>query len=245
MGILVAQCLALVLLAGVSVCQALLGLNHHVLLAAIVFVLAAFLIFWPFRGSSADRAISAIIGVCSLALAVASLGDTKFDPVIGNGAGTPDRDAVSGMIPRVQVGSILPYGHWASAFVVLLIMLTVVCFARQMARQERSHLVRALSHSITSGVAAASLPGWAFLPRVIEQFQQLRATGVREAALVVVMCIAVAVVLILIVSSALWWIEPDPDEQIVAPWIGFGLVAVLFAGIIVYGVGLAVVLIGW
>ena len=51
-----------------------------------------------------------------------------------------------------------------SAAALLLVVLVVFSFGRQMAREKREHLIRALSHAVTSGVAALAVAGWCFLP---------------------------------------------------------------------------------
>ena len=52
----------------------------------------------------------------------------------------------------------------ALAMGLLLVVLVVFSFGRQMAREKREHLIRALSHAVTSGVAALAVAGWCFLP---------------------------------------------------------------------------------
>lgn len=46
----------------------------------------------------------------------------------------------------------------------LLIVLIIVSFGRQMARENRTHLIRSLSHSVVEGVAMIASAGWCFLP---------------------------------------------------------------------------------
>ena len=137
-----------------------------------------------------------------------------------------------------------PYARWASMFVVLLVALTVLGFARQMFRERASHLVRALSHSLTSGVAAASLAGWSFLPRLVDQLRSNPVHGARLAGVLAVLVVAVVLIVAMCSGSLLWWRQADPDERIRAPWIGFALLPVLLSGLVVYGAGLGVLLVG-
>ena len=197
-------------------------------------VLVVFLIYWPFRGGMADRLISGVVGVLSIAFAVMALDGVGFYP--GSTAAGSGRSGIDAAV-------IFPYAHWASAFVTLLVILTVVGFARQMAREERSHLVRALSHSLTSGVASVSMAGWLFLPGLFDELAHTTAQGPRFAGVLVILGAAVVLILALASESLLWWGQSDPDERVRAPWVGFALLSVLFSGLVVYGAGLGVRLI--
>ena len=171
--------------------------------------------------------------VRSLVFAVTALGDLTFYPKL-----THQQIEWGG----IQV-AVFPYARWASAFVVLLVLLTIVGFARQMAREHRSHLVRALSHSLTSGVAAASMAGWTFLPRLFGQLHGDAGSQLNVIGMVAVLACAVILMIALGVGSLLWWLQSDPDERIQAPWVGFALMPVLISGLLVYGAGLGVLLV--
>ena len=192
---------------------------------ALLVVLAAFLVHWPFRGSLIDRVISAVFGVLSIAFAVMALGDGSFSAQL----------AVMRVIESGVEPGAVAYATWASVYVVLLVVLTVLGFARQMFRRQVTHLVRSLSHSLTSSVAAVSLPGWMFLPELLAQLSETSAGGSRFIGMVVVLSIAVVLVVALSACALLWWAQSDPDERVHAPWIGFALLPVLLSGLIVFG----------
>ena len=99
--------------------------------------LAAFVVFWPFRGSMLDRIVTLVFGAISLIFVIVPF---------PTGEVPPDQTAAD--------GSVLPWYSWALAMGLLLVVLVVFSFGRQMAREKREHLIRALSHAVTSGVAA-------------------------------------------------------------------------------------------
>ena len=109
--------------------------------------LAAFVVFWPFRGSILDRIVTLVFGAISLIFVIVPF---------PTGEVPPDQTAAD--------GSVLPWYSWALAMGLLLVVLVVFSFGRQMAREKREHLIRALSHAVTSGVAALAVAGWCFLP---------------------------------------------------------------------------------
>ena len=109
--------------------------------------LAAFVVFWPFRGSMLDRIVTLVFGAISLIFVIVPFPTGKVPP---------DQTAAD--------GSVLPWYSWALAMGLLLVVLVVFSFGRQMAREKREHLIRALSHAVTSGVAALAVAGWCFLP---------------------------------------------------------------------------------
>ena len=51
---------------------------------------------------------------------------------------------------------------WIAGVGGLLILLIVVSFGRQMARENRTHLIRSLSHNVVEGVAMIGSAGWCF-----------------------------------------------------------------------------------
>ena len=109
--------------------------------------LAAFVVFWPFRGSILDRIVTLVFGAISLIFVIVPFPTSEVPP---------DQTAAD--------GSVLPWYSWALAMGLLLVVLVVFSFGRQMAREKREHLIRALSHAVTSGVAALAVAGWCFLP---------------------------------------------------------------------------------
>ena len=83
-----------------------------------------------------------------------------------------------------------------------------------MARENRTHLIRSLSHSVVEGVAMIASAGWCFLPTV------LKAIG--TVAFVVVLLVIVA----LTVCSYFWHRDADPEPDCAFdPWIGLATAA--------------------
>lgn len=203
-------------------------LEHDVWMVALAefVVLVAFLVCWPFRGKMIDRLISLVVGVISMAIALLALHNVpKRSRYVAIGMNNVDT-------------AVHPYAFWAVGFVVLLVALTVFGFGRQMVRERRSHLVRALSHSLSSGVAAASVAGWAFLPEVLTHMESGNRGGETTVELTTSLLFAIVLVLLLSSLSYLWWKEPDPDSTVPLPWVGFALLPTMFSGMVVYGVGL-------
>lgn len=224
----IVQLVTYIVLVAASVVAVGVDFGTHMVAVLGCVIIVAFLMFWPLRGTLIDRVMSLIAGVLALLLAVTPLGDMTFYPRL-----SPKTIHAGG-----TVVDIFPYARWASAFVILLVAITIVGFARQMARADRSHLVRSLSHSLVSAVACASVAGWTFLPRAFDHVHFSLQT-----LTVVVIVVAVFFASVLAVDSWLWWKDSDPDPQIRAPWIGFALLPVMLSGLVAYGCGLALTII--
>ncbi|KAB8288685.1 hypothetical protein DSM100688_0687 [Bifidobacterium ramosum] len=121
----------------------------------------------------------------------------------------------------------------------LLVALIIVSFVRQMARAERSHLIRGLSHSVLEGVALIVAPGWLFLPDLM--------TAPDMGADNMVVIVAVIVVALLFIGLAIasnWWMaEADPDEHARAPWAGIVVLPTLLTGALIPAATVVVALI--
>ena len=122
-------------------------------------------------------------------------------------------------------GSVLPWYSWALAMGLLLVVLVVFSFGRQMAREKREHLIRALSHAVTSGVAALAVAGWCFLPDLGAMLAKGTVAGTVALIILIVLGLALAV------ASTLWVRDADPDPDIRYPWIGTGLMPVMLMGV--------------
>lgn len=170
--------------------------------------LAAFVVFWPFRGSMLDRIVTLVFGAISLIFVIVPFPTGKVPP---------DQTAAD--------GSVLPWYSWALAMGLLLVVLVVFSFGRQMAREKREHLIRALSHAVTSGVAALAVAGWCFLPDLGAMLAKGTVAGT------VVLIILIVLGLALAVASTLWVRDADPDPDIRYPWIGTGLMPVMLMGV--------------
>ena len=82
--------------------------------------LAAFVVFWPFRGSILDRIVTLVFGAISLIFVIVPFPTSEVPP---------DQTAAD--------GSVLPWYSWALAMGLLLVVLVVFSFGRQMAREKR------------------------------------------------------------------------------------------------------------
>ncbi|MBT1181725.1 hypothetical protein JS531_07100 [Bifidobacterium sp. CP2] len=182
-------------------------------------ILITFHVCWPFRATLIDRAIGLIAGALSLAAATVQ--------VYGVYAHVPDDAADDGLLAGTY-----PLARWAAAVAGLLVVLTIVSFARQMLREERSHLIRALSHCMTGGAASISLAGWFFIPYVTAGV----GTGFAPAFGIVAAMVVFAVVLA--VSSSWWLRELDAAPDARAPWLGVAMLPVMFFGLVVFAAAL-------
>ena len=169
-------------------------------------------VFSPFRDGVAGHVIAAIAGLLSAICATTvMLGNVIFPAGLDGGKSFSMEEA------------------WIAGVGGLLIVLIIVSFGRQMARENRTHLIRSLSHSVVEGVAMIASAGWCFLPTV------LKAIG--TAAFVVVLLVIVA----LAVCSYFWHRDADPEPTARDPWIGIAMLPVMIAGAVVGIAALAVV----
>ncbi|NEG55297.1 hypothetical protein [Bifidobacterium platyrrhinorum] len=198
-----------------------------VALVLMVVVLAVFHWFWPFRASAVDRVIGLVVGLLSI-VCVAS-------PSVGGIIMPLDR----GIEDSALKLDTYPEARWAAAVAGLLVVLTIVSFGRQMLREERSHLIRALSHCVTGGAASISLAGWYFIPYVVSG--AFTASSAMFAGTVVVM---VLFALVLAVASVWWLRELDPDPVQPAPWIGVAMLPFMFYGLVVFAAALLLQILG-
>ena len=130
-------------------------------------MIALLVVFSPFRDGTAGHVIAVIAGLLSVVCATTmTLGRAIFAA-----------DATGGKDFSMEDG-------WIAGVGGLLILLIVISFGRQMARENRTHLIRSLSHSVVEGVAMIASAGWCFLPTV------LKAIG--TVAFVVVLLVIVA-----------------------------------------------------
>ena len=104
--------------------------------AASVAMIALLAVFNPFRDGVVGHVISVVAGLLSVVCATTvMLGRAIFPAGLGN------EDTF-----WMQEG-------WIAGVGGLLILLIVVSFGRQMARENRTHLIRSLSHNVVEGVA--------------------------------------------------------------------------------------------
>ena len=175
-------------------------------------MIALLVVFSPFRDGTAGHVIAVIAGLLSVVCATTmTLGRAIFAA-----------DATGGKDFSMEDG-------WIAGVGGLLILLIVISFGRQMARENRTHLIRSLTHSVVEGVAMIASAGWCFLPTV------LKAIG--TVAFVVVLLVIVA----LAVCSYFWHRDADPEADARSPWIGFALLPVMLTGLAVGLAALAIV----
>lgn len=180
-------------------------------------MIALLVVFSPFRDGTAGHAIAVIAGLLSVVCATTmTLGRAIFAA-----------DATGGKDFSMEDG-------WIAGVGGLLILLIVISFGRQMARENRTHLIRSLSHSVVEGVAMIASAGWCFLPTVLKA---LGTGAVGTVAFVVVMLVIVA----LAVCSYSWHRDADPEPTARDPWIGIALLPAMIAGAVVGIAALAVV----
>lgn len=172
----------------------------------------AFHAMWPFRGIPGlgwfSRLFSALLGVVSVGAGWHVL-------VVG------DR------FVTYRSASVL----WGCLFGILLTVLVIVGFGRQMLRRDRSHLIVTLSRCIISGVCSVSAGGWCFLPMLLLEADRAAARSL-EWQYALVAAVVVALVACIGAIGVLW----RGDAELVAPrsWIGLALMPVMLAGLPVY-----------
>lgn len=193
------------------VCGATLGTAIRV--AAVAVVALVFLVLWPFRGGVADRVLGAAAGLTSLLVAAAAVVSS----------GTPKSNDLSSLMITRGWSAV---AVWSVAVAVLMVATVVVSFGRQMIRVSRAHLVRSLSHSITSAVALIGAAGWLFLPDLMPL-----GTGDRKTFLLILLVVVLVVASVL---SCVWWADADPDPTARLPWVGVALLPVLITGYVIY-----------
>ena len=159
--------------------------------------LAAFVVFWPFRGSMLDRIVTLVFGAISLIFVIVPF---------PTGEVPPDQTAAD--------GSVLPWYSWALAMGLLLVVLVVFSFGRQMAREKR---------------------GWCFLPDLGAMLAKGTVAGTVALIILIVLGLALAV------ASTLWVRDADPDPDIRYPWIGTGLMPVMLMGVTIAATALVLV----
>ena len=206
-SMLLAQVTAYVLLVAATVIPTP-GATPIIPMIVVALVLAAFIASWPFRGTMLDRVTTVVFGVISLVFVVVPF---------PSGGIAPQHIAVDGKIPG--------WYSWALVVGLLLVVLVVFSFGRQMARENRSHLIRSLSHAVTSGVASIAVAGWCFLPDLGAMLAKGTVAGTVALIILIVLGLALAV------ASTLWVRDADPDPDIRYPWIGTGLMPVMLMGV--------------
>lgn len=174
-------------------------------------LVVAFHWFWPFEGLPGlgwfSRLVSLAIGLCSVGFGWRVL-------------------TVADRYVTLRSASVL----WACLFGILMTVLVVVGFGRQMLRRDRSHLIVTLSRCIVSGVCSAAAGGWCFLPLLLLEGEAVHHGLAWQYAAV---CALVLVLVLAVGGIGVLW---RGDDDLTAPhrWMGLGLMPVMVAGIPVF-----------
>lgn len=190
-------------------------------------IMLTFIALWPLHGNVIDRAIALCAGIASTWFATGVLKGWLPKSVI------IDNETVS---MSKFIAAIHPYERWAVSFALILAAATFVTFLRQMLRENRTNLVRNLSHTLTASIACAALPGWLFLPSIISFMPSLR--NLNGGILVIVLCIFM---LIALSGLSYLWVRNNYEEYetgIVSHDIAISILPIMFSGMLVYLAGL-------
>lgn len=186
---------------------------------ASVVMIALLAVFNPFRDGAVGHVISVVAGLLSVVCATTVMLGRAIFP---DGLGKEDTF-------WMQEG-------WIAGVGGLLILLIVVSFGRQMARENRTHLIRSLSHNVVEGVAMIGSAGWCFLSTLLPIRSGENAASA-EFAVSPAWTVSVIVSLLLIIAldaCSYWWNRnADPDPQSKNPWIGIALLPVMISGIVI------------
>lgn len=186
-------------------------------------------VFSPFRDGVAGHVIAAIAGLLSAICATTvMLGNVIFPAGLDGGKSFSMEEA------------------WIAGVGGLLIVLIIVSFGRQMARENRTHLIRSLSHSVVEGVAMIASAGWCFLPVLLPTTHSRAAATVDMFSNVTTTWVVAAIVTVLVavaltVCSYFWHRDAAPEPDARSPWIGLALLPVMLTGLAVGLAALAIV----
>lgn len=120
---------------------------------AVVAMIVIFAFFDPLRDGVPGRIIALVAGFASMVFATTPwLGNVVFDA--SKVAAQDGQNAADYLMPQA----------WLVGAGVLLVLLIVAGFVRQMARKDRSNLIMQLSDMVLDGVASILCAGWCFFP---------------------------------------------------------------------------------
>lgn len=180
---------------------------------------------WPFKGEEIhpgpDRVISSAL--CFVSLAVIFLLPRHIG-IVGKG------EAVSNKVwPLIRL--------WLESAAVLLTILAVSMFARQMLKLGRKMVIRGISATALSSVVAISSTGWVFLPLLFQVSSQAVATS--PIVLILVLLLALVLLVGLIISCREWRpsqvksSDGSSDQQGQPDLLGVSLLPVMISGLLV------------
>lgn len=226
-AMLAVQALAYVVLAALGAMMGLTAMDGPYLVVAVAVMLVAFAVCTPLRDGVAGQVIAGLCGAASLLFAAKTLlGPVVFSSWMTGDAVAGDTGDAAGVAGAALGGTGASAGYaqeaWLAGVGGLLAILIVASFIRQMAREERSHLIRGVSHTVLDGVAMIGAAGWCFLPELFP---------VWPVAVLAVAVLAVVLIAVALAVASVWWLrEADPDARAKTPWVGVALLPVMLAG---------------
>lgn len=224
--VLTQACAYLVVIAAMLACVFLDVPDILVGLVAAV-ILAIYVSCWPFMpsgpsGTVVERSVTTLLGAVSI---LAGLFAERVPAIEPPSLRLP-------AVTRAMDAANVAMHRWLALSVILVVVLIVFGFARQMAREHRTQLVVSLSYSLLSGAAAVALGGWVATAHywhiLLAGWQQ---RGVGWLWLFVVGACAVVLAVLLAVMSWRWWRERDAAAS-ACPWAGFATLPVMIAGVL-------------
>ncbi|KFI38405.1 hypothetical protein BACT_0311 [Bifidobacterium actinocoloniiforme DSM 22766] len=123
---------------------------------------------------------------------------------------------------------------WVDLACLLLILLVVLAFGRQMLRLNRTEVIRGLSANVISGLTCICVPGWIFLPSLMSHLSVDLPAGLGDRkALLCSLAVLVALVLAvgLCAASWGWWVDLGARRRREAQsWLAIALIPMMLAG---------------
>lgn len=188
-------------------------------------MIALLVAFSPFRDGAAGHVIAVVAGLLSVVCATTMMLGRAIFPAGVDGSRNFSMEE-----------------GWIAGVGGLLIVLVIVSFGRQMARENRTHLIRSLSHGVVEGAAMIASAGWCFLPTLLPTtHDKAIAASVAAGAdgtfvgpttmtWAIAAIVALLVAVVLGVCSYFWYRDADPEPDARSPWIGIALLPVMLTG---------------
>lgn len=121
---------------------------------------------------------------------------------------------------------------WFLGFTVLVAALVLGAFAHEMARRDRSRLIRSLSSVVTCGFAGICAGGWTFLV----DFRQPRELARLNPEVMAVLGVLAVLAVIGMVLASTRWVDEQYSQIDLGHgkgWVSMGLLTVMFSGAVV------------
>ncbi|RBP98848.1 hypothetical protein CRD59_06870 [Bifidobacterium xylocopae] len=127
--------------------------------------------------------------------------------------------------------------QWIGLACVLLVILVVFAFGRQMLRLNRTNVISGLSESVVNGLVCICVSGWAFLPSLTAYLASGLAAGLggwRGRVCLAVLVLFLALVAGLCMASWDWWSRGEIGQgRLSQTWLAVSLLPVMIAGALV------------